>query len=204
MHDRELTHIFEKATQMRPGDVAVKHPIKASNEPHATTLIDITIIPPYKTRPTTTNYEEIANAMKSHRQTHEHNKFKINDHAKSNSTSEQLSLELIQKRYRMLLFTIDHQGMMGPIATEFLLGHKNAIFQSSPNKYDKRNTTNKTINRTLNAQKTTHEYTHQGQFFMEKSIWIPMVHEYPPRSNTSTMGQTSTWKYFFNSKLQNI
>jgi len=81
---RELIHVFEKATQMRPGDVVIKHPINAENEPHASALIDITMTPSYKTKPTITSYEDISASMKNHHQTHEQQKLKINDHAKSN------------------------------------------------------------------------------------------------------------------------
>jgi len=44
----------------------------------------------------------------------------------------------------MLPFTLNHLGMLVPIANEFLLGTKKSIFQSSPNEYNKRTTTNKT------------------------------------------------------------
>jgi len=141
---RELTHIFEKGTQMRPGDVVIKHPLNSASEPHATTLIDVTIIPPYQSNQPITSYENVSQKMKTHHQKYEHQKFKIDDHAKSNSTSEELTSELINKRHRMLPFTIDHLGMLGPIATEFLLDTRNALFRSSPNEYDKRTTTNET------------------------------------------------------------
>ena len=165
---RELTHVFEKATQMRPGDVVIKHPLNSDHEPHATTLIDVTIIPPYKFKPSITTYEDIASAMKTHHQTQEHQKFKIDDHAKSNSTSEELSAELIKKRYRMLPFTIDHQGMLGPIATEFLLGHKNAIFTISPNEYDKKNTTKETKEL---IKLSMHKNRHENILTKANSLW---------------------------------
>jgi len=106
--------------------------------------------------------------MKTHHQTHDHQKFKIDDHAKSNSTSEQLSIELNKKRHRILPFTIDHQGMMGPIATEFLLGHKNAIFTATPNEYDKRSTTEET--KTL-VNLSMHKNRHKNILTKVNSLW---------------------------------
>jgi len=106
--------------------------------------------------------------MKTHHQTQEHQKFKIDDHAQSNSTSEELSAELTKKRYRMPPFTIDHQGMMGPIATEFLLGHKNAIFSVSPNKYDKKNTTKETKEL---IKLSMHKNRHQNILTKANSLW---------------------------------
>jgi len=42
----------------------------------------------------------------------------------------------------MLPFTIDHHGMLGPIASEFILGHENATFTISLNTYENRSTSN--------------------------------------------------------------
>jgi len=36
---QEQTRIFKKATQMRPGDVFIKHPLNSASEPHKTTAI---------------------------------------------------------------------------------------------------------------------------------------------------------------------
>jgi len=40
----------------------------------------------------------------------------------------------------MISFTIDRHGMMGPIASEFLLRQENATFTTSPNEYETRST----------------------------------------------------------------
>ena len=138
----ELPNIFDKATHLRPGDVVIKHPINSTTEAHQTTLIDVTLIAPYKINNTNTTFSETTNIMQKHHQTQEYKKFKINDHPSSNSTSEQLAQELVTKRTRMLPFTIDHHGMLGPIASEFLLGHENATFTTSPNTYENRSTSN--------------------------------------------------------------
>jgi len=89
----ELPNIFEKATQLRPGDIVIKHPINSSTEAHQTTLIDVTLIPPHKTLHQETTFNEITDIIKQHHQTHEYKKFKIKDHPPSNSTSEQLAQE---------------------------------------------------------------------------------------------------------------
>jgi len=136
----ELPNMFDKATQLRPGDVVLKHPINSTTEAHQTTLIDVTLIPPYRTHHVDTSFLETAKRMQKHHQSQEYKKFKIKDHPSSNSTSEQLAQELVTKNSRMLPFTIDHHGMLGPIASEFLLGHEYATFQVSPNEYENRTT----------------------------------------------------------------
>jgi len=164
----ELPNIFDKAPHLRPGDVVIKHPINIQNEPHQTTLLDVTLIPPYKAHTTELSYNEIANVMKKHHQTHEYKKFKINDHPSSNSTSEQLAQELINKKHRMLPFTIDHHGMLGPIASEFLIGHQNALFTTSPNEYDQRSTTPEI---TTLIQSSMHKKRHQNILTKANKAW---------------------------------
>jgi len=165
----ELPNIFDKATQLRPGDVVIKHPINSTEETHHATLIDVTLIPPYKIHQKETSYTETANIMQKHRQTHEYKKFKINDHPPSNSTSAQLANELTTKRYRMMpLFTIDHHGMMGPIASEFLLGQENATFSTSPNEYETRSTTTE-VKDLINL--SMHKNKHKNILTQANKIW---------------------------------
>jgi len=141
---KELPHIFDKAPQLRPGDVVVKHPLNSKLEPHSTTLIDITIIPPYKPPNHIDTYAKISETMSTHHQQYEYKKLKLKDHAKSDSTANELTKELTLKQHRLLPFTIDHHGMMGPIATDLLIGHHNSTFDIAPNAYDKRSTSTET------------------------------------------------------------
>ena len=60
----ELPNIFPKAPQLRSGDVEVKHPIDTTTEQHHGTLIEITIISPYKPTPNTTKFTEITKEKK--------------------------------------------------------------------------------------------------------------------------------------------
>jgi len=82
----ELQNIFHKATQLRPGDVVIKHPINFTTEAHQTTLIDVTLIAHCKANNTNTTFSKTANIMQKHHQTQEYKKFKLNDHPSSNST----------------------------------------------------------------------------------------------------------------------
>jgi len=84
--------------------------------------------------------------MSAHHQQYEYKKFKLKDHAKSDSTSDELSKELTLKQHRLLPFTIDHHGMLGPIAKDLLIGHPNSTFDTAPNDYDKRSTSIETQN----------------------------------------------------------
>ena len=164
----ELPNIFDKATQLRPGDVVIKHPLNSTTEAHQTTLIDVTLIAPYRAHKTDTSYIETAKIMQKHHQTHEYKKFKLNDHPSSNSTSEQLAQELIIKNHRMLPFTIDHHGMIGPIASEFLLGHDNATFTTSPNDYENR-TTSKEVKELINL--SMHKNRHKNILTQANKAW---------------------------------
>ena len=144
---KELPHIFNKAPQLRPGDVVIKHPLNSKAEPHSTTLIDVTIIPPYKPPQQHINtFAGVTESMSAHHQQYEYKKFKLKDHAKSDSTSDELSKELTLKQHRLLPFTIDHHGMLGPIAKDLLIGHPNSTFDTAPNDYDKRSTSIETQN----------------------------------------------------------
>lgn len=136
----ELPNIFNKATQLRPGDVVIKHPINSTTEAHQTTLIDVTLTAFYKAHQADISYTETATIMQKHHQVHEYKKFKIHDHPPSNSTSEQLAHELGIKNHSMLPFTIGHHGMLGPLASEFLLRKENATFKVSLNEYENRST----------------------------------------------------------------
>ena len=73
----ELQNIFDRATQLRPGDVVIKHPINSTTEAHQTTLIDVTLIAPYKANNTNTTFSETANIMQKHYQTQEYKKIQI-------------------------------------------------------------------------------------------------------------------------------
>jgi len=176
----ELPNIFDKASQLRPGDVVIKHPINSSTEAHQTTLIDVTLIPPHKTHHAETSYNEITNIIKQHHQIHEYKKFKINDHPSSNSTSEQLAQELVTKKHRMLPFTIDHHGMLGPIASEFLLGQDNATFISSPNEYENKNTS-KEVKELIQLSMTKNR--HKNILTQANNIW---KHAYGTKWFTNT------------------
>ena len=63
--------------------------------------------------------------------------FKIKNH--ENATGDQLAQEAIAHRYRLLPFTIDHQGMIGPIASEFLFNTTTITFKTTALDYCTRN-----------------------------------------------------------------
>ena len=176
----ELPNIFDKASQLRPGDIVIKHPINSSTEAHNTTLIDVTLIPPYKAHQTEQTFNETTETMKKHHQIHEYKKFKINDHPPSNSTSEQLAQELVTKQHRMLPFTIDHHGMIGPIASEFLLGLQNATFQSSPNDYENKTTSTEVKNLISQSMKKNR---HKNILTQANNVW---KHAYGTKWFTNT------------------
>jgi len=127
----EQAHIFDQAPQMRPGDVVIQHPLNSHSEPHGATLIDITVIPPYKDESSSLSFLDIAKTSDTHHMKHEYKKFKLKDHIHSGTTADMLAQEALTKKYRMLPFTIDHNGMLGPIANEFLFRSKK---DSTPDK----------------------------------------------------------------------
>jgi len=127
----EEPFLFDLAPQMRPGDVVVRHPIATNVEPHRATLIDVTIIPPYEEHKTSLSFQNIISTMSQHHKKHEYKKFKLKDNKSTSVTADQLAQESVRKQYRHLPFTIDHHGMIGPIATEFLFKLKNPMFHTT-------------------------------------------------------------------------
>jgi len=136
----EKPHLLAQAPKMRPGDVVIDRPIDIATEPHKSTLIDLTMIPPYKAPPECTTFPAITKGMATHHRLSEYKKFKLKDSESSHATADQLAQEMIAKRYRLLPFTVDHQGMLGPIASEFLLGNDKSFFSSNIQEYETRQT----------------------------------------------------------------
>jgi len=132
----EHPHLFDQAPHMRPGDVVVRHPLHTNVEPHSNTLIDINMIPPCKSTSETLSYAEIIKDMNTHHKQHEYKKFKLKHNKTSNATADQLAQESITKRYRHLPFTIDHQGMLGPLAAEFLFSQQTTLFKTNDIEYE--------------------------------------------------------------------
>ena len=116
----ETPHLIDQAPLMRPGDVVIKHPVSTNTAPHSLTMIDITIIPPTSTNNTFPTFLASKKAIIDHHTKFEYNKFRLKDNKHSNTTANQIAQEMIQKQYRLLPFTIDHLGMIGPIADDFL------------------------------------------------------------------------------------
>jgi len=133
----ELPHIFTSAPNKRPGDVVLCHPIHNTDHIHSKTLIDVTVIPPCKSPLNASSFPEIIQHMSKHHQAFEMKKFKIKNH--ENATGDQLAQEAVVHRYRFLPFTIDHQGMIGPIASEFLLNTATTMFKTTSLDYATRN-----------------------------------------------------------------
>jgi len=109
---------------MRPGDVVIKHPISTAEEPHSLSMLDITIIPPPTSNITPLSFEEALKMNNDHHTKFEYNKFRLKDNKHSHVTADHIAQEMTQKRYRLLPFTIDHLGRIGPLAEEFLYSRK--------------------------------------------------------------------------------
>jgi len=90
---KKLPHIFDKAPQLRHGDVVIKYPLNSKEESHSTTLIDATIIPPYKPLNHINTFAEAIEKMCTHHQQYEYKKIKLIDHTKSDSTANKLTKE---------------------------------------------------------------------------------------------------------------
>jgi len=132
----EHPHLFDLAPQMRPGDVVVRHPIHTNSEHYSNTLIDINMIPPCKSTCATLSYTDIISDMNTHHKQHEYKKLKLKHNRTSNATADQLAQESATKRYRHLPFTIDHQGMLGPFAAEFLFSQQSTLFKTNNITYE--------------------------------------------------------------------
>jgi len=75
--------------------------------------------------------------MNTHHKQHEYKKFKLKHNRTSNATADQLlAQESVTKRYRHLPFTIDHQGMLGPLAAEFLFSQQSTLFKTNNITYE--------------------------------------------------------------------
>jgi len=164
----EQPHLFDSATQMRPGDVVVLHPLQTRVEPHSATLIDVTIIPPFKAPPDTSSFSGIAERMLVHHTKYEYDKFKLKDNLKSNTSADQLAQEAVAKRYRLLPFTIDHTGMLGPIASEFLCSQKNPLFKVDDIQYTNPRTSVPISKLISFAQ---HNKRHKNIFSRADAVW---------------------------------
>jgi len=120
----ETPHLIDQAPLMRPGDVVIKHPISTAADPHSLSMVDITIIPPPTVNTTPASFEEAMKMSNAHHTKYEYNKFRLKDNKHSHVTADHIAQEMTQKRYRLLPFTIDHLGRIGPLAEEFLYDHK--------------------------------------------------------------------------------
>ena len=116
----ETPHLIDQAPLMRPGDVVIKHPVSTADDPHALTMLDITIIPPTITANAPLSFTEATHLTDNHHRKFEYNKFRLKDNKHSNVTADQIAQEMINKRYRLLPFTIDHLGRIGPMADDYL------------------------------------------------------------------------------------
>jgi len=156
----EEPFLFDLSPQMRPGDAVVRHPINTNVEPHRATLIDdVTIIPPYEEQKSSLSFQNIISTMSQHHKKHEYKKFKLKDNKSTSVTADQLAQESVRKQYRHLPFTIDHHGMIGPIATEFLFKLKNPMFHTTATTHSNAQTSipiQRLINTSLHSKRHKH------------------------------------------------
>ena len=117
----ETPHLIDQAPLMRPGDVVVRHPISTNANHHALTMIDVTVVPPAKSVTQLDSYNSTTANTQKHHMHHEYTKFRLKDNKHSNVTADQIAQEMIQKKYRLLPFSVDHLGSLGNIAMDFLI-----------------------------------------------------------------------------------
>jgi len=132
----EMPHLLTSAPRKRPGDVVICHPIHGNESPHTRTLIDVTIIPPCKEIPDNATFPDIIKTMSTHHQQHELKKFKMTSHG--STLANTMAQEITTNRYRLLPFTVDHQGMLGPVASDFLFSELTTMFKTTLSEYDTR------------------------------------------------------------------
>jgi len=132
----EMPHLFTSAPRKRPGDVVMCHPIHGNDSHHSKTLIDVTIIPPCKDISDDSTFPEIIQCMSKHHQNHELKKFKMTTHG--STLANTMAQEATTNRYRLLPFTVDHQGMVGPVASDFLFSELTTMFKTTLLEYDTR------------------------------------------------------------------